>query len=163
MQSLLTTVQSLTSLFRLVGTASKTIDSATKTAGLISFATLVCCDYVQMLPWISWFFWINPTGQAYDALVSNEFRDRTIPCVGPNLVPSGPKYESSPSVACIGVGGAPGQDGFITGEQYLSSQSYATTHIWRNIGIMWAYWLMFTCSALFAKSRWRPSSNMRRS
>ena len=146
--------QSLTGIFRFTGYASRSLDSAFKAAGLISFATLVCCGYVvaepQMPSWISWFFWINPAGQTYDALVANEFRTSPIACIGANLVPTGPGYDTGDHV-CIGVGGAPRTGAVLFGDQYLSSQSYGTRHIWRNVAIMWGYWLVFSTATVLLR------------
>jgi ABC-type multidrug transport system permease subunit len=96
------------------------LDGASKAAGLISFATLVCCGYViaepQMRSWYSWFFWINPTAQAYDALVSNEFHGTIIERVGASLMPTGPGYSDAQEQVCIGVAGAPRSGIFLSGD-----------------------------------------------
>ena len=49
---------------------------------------------------------IDPLAYGFDALLSNEFSSKTIPCVGVNLVPSGPGYTDTTHQACAGVGGA---------------------------------------------------------
>lgn len=94
----------------------------------------------------------------FDALLSNEFHDKIIPCVGNNLVPNGPGFEDAASQACAGVGGAvPGQS-FVTGDDYLASLSYSYSHLWRNFGIIWAWWVLFVVITVVATSKWHASS-----
>jgi ABC-type multidrug transport system fused ATPase/permease subunit len=62
---------------------------------------------------------------------------KVIGCAGPNLVPTGPGYNSAEYQACTGVRGAtPGQVA-ISGDQYLHSLRYNHSHLWRNVGIVW--------------------------
>jgi ATP-binding cassette subfamily G (WHITE) protein 2 (SNQ2) len=82
-------------------------------------------------------YWINPLSYAYNALLSNEFAGKIIPCVGPNLVPNGAGYGDAINQACTGVRGASVGATFVTGEQYLASLSYSRAHLWRNVGIIW--------------------------
>jgi ABC-type transport system involved in cytochrome bd biosynthesis fused ATPase/permease subunit len=56
--------------------------------------------------------------------------------------------------ACTGVGGAlPGATS-VTGEQYLASLSYSPSNIWRNFGILWAWWVLFVVLTIVATSNW---------
>ncbi|RSL97759.1 hypothetical protein CEP52_010736 [Fusarium oligoseptatum] len=111
-----------------------------------------------MHPWFVWIFWINPMAYGFDALLSNEFHDKIIPCVGPNLVPSGPSFNNADHQACAGVGGArPGQN-FVTGDDYLSSLSYGHSHLWMNFGIVWAWWALFVALTVIATSKWHSAS-----
>lgn len=74
---------------------------------------------------------------SYSALLSNEFDGKTIPCVGPNLVPNGPQYGSIENQACTGVRGALPGEANVLGTRYLDSLSYSRSDMWRNIGIVW--------------------------
>ncbi|KAF5005412.1 hypothetical protein FDECE_8133 [Fusarium decemcellulare] len=154
------TALSMTSFFRVVGAAFPTFDAATKVSGLSTVALFVYMGYMivkpEMHPWFSWIFWINPMAYAFDGLLSNEFHGQNIPCVGPYLIPNGPGYtEGLGGQACAGVGGAlPGATG-VTGEQYLDHMSFGHSHIWRNFGIICAWWVLFIGLTIFFTNRWK--------
>ncbi|CAJ0548207.1 Ff.00g049610.m01.CDS01 [Fusarium sp. VM40] len=149
-------------LFRSIGAAFGTFDAASKVSGLIISATIMYSGYLiqkpQMHDWFVWIFWINPLAYAFDALLSNEFHNKHIPCVGNNLVPSGAGFTDGDHQACAGVGGAkPGQN-FVTGDDYLASMSYGHDHLWRNFGIIWAWWLLFVVITVYSTTKWHASS-----
>lgn len=152
----------MTALFRAVGAAFSTFDGASKVSGFLIAAYIMYTGYMiqkpQMHPWFVWIFWIDPLAYAFDALLSNEFHNKIIPCAGNNLIPSGPSYTDNSSQACAGVGGAvPGQT-HIDGDAYLSSLSYSHAHLWRNFGIIWAWWALFVAITIITTSRWRAAS-----
>ncbi|KAF7560407.1 hypothetical protein G7046_g3742 [Stylonectria norvegica] len=152
----------MTALFRAVGAAFSTFDGASKVSGFLIAAVVIYSGYMihkpQMHPWFVWIFWINPIAYGFDALLSNEFHNKIIPCTGVNLVPNGPGFAAGASQACAGVGGAvPGQS-FVTGDAYLASLSYGHSHLWRNFGIVWAWWVLFVAITVIMTSRWRSSS-----
>lgn len=82
-------------------------------------------------------YWIDPIAYGLNALVSNEMTGKIIQCAGPNLVPTGPGYNSTANQACTGVRGAAIGQTAVSGEEYLQSLSYSHVHLWRNIGIVW--------------------------
>jgi ATP-binding cassette subfamily G (WHITE) protein 2 (SNQ2) len=91
----------------------------------------------------------------FSAILANEVKGQIIPCVAKNLVPNGPGYTDSTYQACTGVGGAlPGAIS-VTGEQYLNSLSYSSGDIWRNFGILWAFWVLFVALTIIATSNWK--------
>ncbi|KAM4067057.1 ABC-2 type transporter [Hirsutella rhossiliensis] len=156
------TTMCMTALFRAIGASFSTFDGASKVSGFTIAAAIMYTGYMiqkpQMHPWFVWIFWIDPLAYAFDALLSNEFHDKIIPCVGNNLIPSGPGFTDSSRQACAGVGGAvPGQT-FVTGDNYLASLSYSHSHLWRNFGIVWAWWALFVAITVWSTSRWRSSS-----
>lgn len=105
-----------------------------------------------------WIYWINPIAYAFNALMSNEFHNKIIPCVGNNLIPNGPGFEDQSYQACAGVGGAvPGQ-AYVTGDDYLGSLSYSHEHLWRNFGIVLVWWAFFVAITIVETTRWRPDS-----
>ena len=112
----------------------------------------------KMHPWFEWLFWINPLAYAFDALMSNEFHGKVIPCVANNLIPNGPGYMVSDHQSCAGVTGAAPGSTSLTGDEYLASLSYSHGHLWRNFGILWAFWVLFVAITVAATSRWRTSS-----
>lgn len=154
------TAMSMTGFFRLVGAAFPTFDAATKASGLSIVALFVYMGYMipksEMHPWLSWIFWINPMAYAFEALLGNEFRGQEIPCVGPYLVPNGPGYVGGDGgQACAGVAGARPGASSLTGEEYLAALSFSHTHVWRNVGVIIAYWVLFLALTAFFTSRWK--------
>lgn len=101
---------------------------------------------------------INPLSYAFESLLGNEFHGTIIPCAGNNIVPTGPGYEDTRFAACTGVGGAVQGATFVTGEQYLDSLSYSYSHMWRNVGIVWVWWVLFAGLTMFFTNRWLPAS-----
>jgi ATP-binding cassette subfamily G (WHITE) protein 2 (SNQ2) len=97
--------------------------------------------------------------QGFEALLGNEFKDQIIPCVNNNLVPNGPGYTGGTNQACAGVRGALPGATQVTGEQYLSSLSYSSSHIWRNVGILFAWWFLFVAMTIFFTMRWSENGN----
>ncbi|KAH8168298.1 ABC-2 type transporter domain-containing protein [Sarocladium implicatum] len=152
----------MTAMFRAIGAGFSTFDGASKVSGFIVAATVTYSGYMiqkpQMHDWFVWLFWINPIAYAFDGLLSNEFHGQIIPCVGSNLVPSGPAYAGDDNQACAGVGGAKPSVNFVTGDDYLESLAYSHSHIWRNFGIVWAFWFLFVALTVVATTKWHASS-----
>lgn len=152
----------MTGLFRAIGAAFGTFDGASKVSGFMIAATVIYSGYMiqkpQMHPWFVWIYWINPIAYGMDALLSNEFHDRIVACVGTNLIPNGPGFDNPDYQACAGVGGIVPGNTFITGDDYLTSLSYSHNHVWRNFGIIWAWWLLFVAITVFFTSRWHSAS-----
>ncbi|KAL6357064.1 hypothetical protein LRP88_10681 [Fusarium phalaenopsidis] len=154
------TAMSMTAFFRFIGAAFPTFDAATKVSGLSIVALFVYMGYMiikpEMHPWLSWIFWVNPMAYGFEALLGNEFHGQDIPCVGPNIIPSGPGYDGgSGGQSCAGVGGAlPGATS-VTGDDYLAYMSFSHSHIWRNLGINCAWWVLFVGLTIFFTSRWK--------
>lgn len=151
----------MTQLFRFIGAAFPNFDAATKASGFTIVAAFTYAGYMipkpDMHPWFVWFYWINPMAYAFEALLANEFHDQVIPCVGPFLVPNGEGYgpETGGGQACTGVRGAlPGATS-VTGEQYLASMSFSHSNLWRNVGILCAWYVFFVVMTVFFASRWR--------
>ena len=94
----------------------------------------------------------------FDALLSNEFHDQQIPCEPPNIIPYGPGYNDSRFQSCAGVGGAVQGATSLTGDSYLHSLEYSHSHVWRNVGILWAWWIFYAGMTIFFTSRWRAAA-----
>ncbi|KAL3448186.1 ABC-2 type transporter-domain-containing protein [Aspergillus insuetus] len=156
------TTMAMTAVFRAVGAGFKTFDDASKVSGFLISALIMYTGYMirkpEMHPWFVWIYWIDPLAYGFDALLSNEFHGKTIPCVYTNLVPSGPGYENATTQSCTGVGGSvPGRN-YVLGDDYLNSLSYDHSHVWRNFGILWAWWALFVVLTIWATSNWKGSS-----
>ncbi|KAL1866219.1 hypothetical protein Daus18300_006883 [Diaporthe australafricana] len=154
------TAMSMTAFFRLVGAAFPTFDAATKVSGLSVVAFFVYMGYMifkpEMHPWLSWIFWINPMAYGFEALLGNEFHGEVIPCVGPNIIPNGPGYMSNEGgQACAGVSGARTGATSLTGDEYLAAMSFSHSHVWRNVGIICAWWVLFVALTIVFTSRWK--------
>ena len=93
-----------------------------------------------MKPWFVWIYWIDPLAYGFEAVLANEFHGMTIPCVANNLVPNGPGYGDPLHQACTGVGGAAVGAIEVFGDDYAASLSYQYDHIWRNFGILIAWY-----------------------
>jgi ATP-binding cassette subfamily G (WHITE) protein 2 (SNQ2) len=87
--------------------------------------------------------------------MGNEFHDKVIPCVNNNLIPNFlPQYENTDSQACSGVRGAAPGATFVNGDDYLSSLSYSHSHVWRNVGILFAWWALYVAVTIYFTIHW---------
>lgn len=159
---LFSTTMAITAVFRSIGAGFKDFDGASKVSGFLISAFIMYCGYMirkpDMHPWFVWIYWINPMAYAFQSLMANEFHDKILPCVNNNLIPFGPTYNDLAYQACAGVTGAlPGATS-VTGDQYLASFSYSEDHKWRNIGIVWCWWLLFVMVTIIFTSRWKEAS-----
>ncbi|KAF2813847.1 ABC transporter [Mytilinidion resinicola] len=149
----------MTAFFRMVGAAFPNFDAASKVSGFSITAFIVYIGYQiakpAMHPWFVWIYWIDPLSYGFEALMSNEFKGQTIPCVYSNLIPNYlPQYQDSAHQACAGIGGAHPGATEVSGEDYLASLSYSPSHIWRNVGILFAWWVLFVGLTIFFTQRW---------
>jgi ATP-binding cassette subfamily G (WHITE) protein 2 (SNQ2) len=149
----------MTAFFRMCGAAFPNFDAASKVSGFAVSALVTFVGYEQpkpqMHPWFVWIYWINPLAYGFEALLSNEFKGKVISCVNNNLIPNYlPQYLDTTSHACSGVGGAAPYATSVSGEDYLHSLSYSASHIWRNVGILFAWWALFVTVTIFFTLRW---------
>ncbi|KAJ6115454.1 hypothetical protein N7486_001232 [Penicillium sp. IBT 16267x] len=157
------TTMCMTAMFRAIGAAASTFDSASKVSGLIITASVMYTGYLiqkpEMHPWFVWLYWIDPLSYAFSALLANEFHGKIIQCVGPNLVPNGPAYMNLQRFqSCAGVGGAIQGQTYVDGDNYLASLSYSHANVWRNFGIIWAIWCLFVAITVVFTTRWRSAA-----
>ncbi|OQD80303.1 hypothetical protein PENANT_c037G10701 [Penicillium antarcticum] len=158
---LFTTTLCITALFRFIGAAFSTFEAASKISGTAVKGIVMYAGYMipkpKMKNWFLELYYTNPFAYAFQAAMSNEFHDRHIPCVGMNLIPSGPGYENVgiANKACAGIGGAlPGAD-YVTGDQYLGSLHYKASQMWRNFGVVWGWWGFFAVLTIICTSYWK--------
>ncbi|KAI9729390.1 MAG: hypothetical protein M1834_006914 [Cirrosporium novae-zelandiae] len=156
------TTMCMTALFRAIGAAFRTFDAASKVSGLAIVTLASYTGYIiskpEMHPWFVWIFWIDPLAYGFEAILANELHDRIIPCVGVNLVPNGPTYTNAAYQACAGTPVAlPGATSLI-GDNYLAYLSYSHSHIWRNLGILWAFWVLFVVITIIATNSWKETA-----
>ncbi|RAH84934.1 pleiotropic drug resistance protein, ABC superfamily [Aspergillus japonicus CBS 114.51] len=161
---LFTTTLCVTALFRCIGAAFSTFEAASKISGTAVKGIVMYAGYMIPKPHIkNWFvelYYTNPFAYAFQAALSNEFHGQIIPCVGNNLVPSGPGYENVDPAhkACTGVGGAVRGADYVTGDQYLASLHYKHSQLWRNYGILWAWWGFFAVLTIVCTCYWNAGA-----
>lgn len=152
----------MTAMFRAIGAAFGTFDNASKVSGLVITAAVMytgfMIQYHQMKPWFIWLYWLNPFAYAFDSLLSNEFKGTIIPCVGGNLIPSGPGYDDPNHQSCAGVIGAIQGETSVFGEDYLNALGYVPHNIWRNFGVLWGWWAAYVAITVFCTTHWKSSS-----
>ncbi|CAG8891148.1 unnamed protein product [Penicillium egyptiacum] len=161
---LFTTTLCITALFRFIGSAFSTFEAASKISGTAVKGIVMYAGYMipkpQMKNWFLELYYTNPFAYAFQAAMSNEFHGRHIPCVGNNLIPSGPGYEDvgAENQACAGVGGALPGANYVTGDQYLGSLHYKHSQMWRNFGVVWGWWGFFAILTIIFTSYWKAGA-----
>ncbi len=147
--------------FRAIGSLVRSLDVATRITGVAIQALIVYTGYLippqKMHPWFKWLIWINPVQYGFEALMSNEFAGLDIQCVPPNLVPQGPgalpQYQS-----CTLAGSQPGQT-IVNGANYIKvAFTYERAHLWRNFGIIAAFWIFFVLVTMVGMEMQKPNA-----
>lgn len=151
-------------LFRTLGAVSRSRDG---TMMPVSLLTLLCVLYTgfvvpppYMVPWLSWFRYINPIAYTYESVLINELSDRQFPCL--KTIPSGPTYDNVPTTQrlCAEVGRRAGTNE-VDGTDYLALKSgYLQEHLWRNMGILLAM-LVALCVVHLLASEYIPAQKSR--
>jgi ABC-type multidrug transport system permease subunit len=131
----LATTLAMSHMYRTFGALSRTLTQALVPVALIVLALIIHTGFAvppaYMVPWFGWIRYVNPIYYAFEALMVNEFWDRTFACA--SFVPQGSEYDGvSPlSRTCAVVGSRAGV-GFVSGEDYLRlSFGFEKTHLWR--------------------------------
>ena len=100
-----------------------------------------------MHPWFKWISWINPVAYAFEAILVNEVHGRQFPCS--SLVPTNPDLSGN-SFICSVAGAVAGQD-YVSGDAWVeASYQYSYSHIWRNLGFLFAFLIFFMVLYLLA-------------
>jgi ATP-binding cassette, subfamily G (WHITE), member 2, SNQ2 len=82
----------------------------------------------------------------FEALMVNEFNNLELTCTPPQLIPS---YGTPANQGCTLAGAIAGST-VVDGEAYLHAQlGYSYSHLWRNVGIILAFWVFFVLLTLF--------------
>ncbi|MCJ1392519.1 hypothetical protein MMC18_005387 [Xylographa bjoerkii] len=149
------------SFFRSIGSLVPSLDVATRITGVAIQALVVYTGYLipptKMHPWFKWLMYINPIGYAFEAVMVNEFSFLDIICEPPYLVPQGPsaapRYQS-----CTIQGSQPGQT-TVNGAAYLETAfTYSRSHLWRNVGILFGFWLFFVGLTMVGQELQKPNA-----
>ncbi|EUC45169.1 hypothetical protein COCMIDRAFT_96219 [Bipolaris oryzae ATCC 44560] len=154
----------MTAMMRTIGAGFPSFNSASKVSGFAITATIVYMGYEipkpDMHPWFVWVYWINPLAYGFEAVMANEYDGTTIPCVYDNLIPNYlPQYQDQSAQSCAGIRGARRGATSLSGQEYLDSLSYSPSNIWRNVGILFAWWLLFIACTIIFTLRWNDTSS----
>ncbi|KDN70652.1 putative ABC-2 type transporter [Colletotrichum sublineola] len=147
--------------FRAISAWCKTLDDATRFTGVSVQILIVYTGYLippsSMRPWFGWLRWINWIQYGFECLMSNEFYDRQLECGPPYLVPQGPN--ASPEFqGCALAGSLPGQT-IVPGSRYIeASFTYTRSHLWRNFGFLWAFFIFFVILTALGMEHMKPNT-----
>lgn len=109
-----------------------------------------------MHPWLKWLIWINPLQYAFEAIMSNEFYDLNLQCVSPSIFPDGPSAQPGNQVCAI-QGSTPNQL-VVQGSNYIQTAfTYTRSHLWRNFGIVIAWFILFVCLTMVGMELQKPN------
>ncbi|KAL4876947.1 ABC-2 type transporter-domain-containing protein [Aspergillus karnatakaensis] len=141
--SLVTTL-TMSMVFRTFGAASRSLSQALVPAALLILGLVIYTGFTiptrDMLGWSRWMNYINPIAYAFESFMVNEFTGRQFDCT--SYVPSYPDANPENRI-CNSVGAVAGA-GSIDGDVYLATAyQYYKSHLWRNIGIMFAFMVFF--------------------
>ncbi|KAI9818834.1 MAG: hypothetical protein M1827_007655 [Pycnora praestabilis] len=152
---------SMYSFFRAVGALCKSLDIATRITGVAIQALIVYTGYLipptKMHPWFKWLIWVNPVQYGFEALMSNEFSNLDIQCVPPYLVPQGPSAQPQYQ-SCLIQGSQPGQTTVNGGDYIKTAFTYSRSHLWRNIGIIFGFWIFFVVLTMIGMEIAKPNA-----
>ncbi|GAB0138464.1 hypothetical protein EsDP_00006699 [Epichloe bromicola] len=147
--------------FRTISAWCKTLDSATRFTGISVQILVVYTGYLippeSMHPWFSWLRWINWIQYGFECLVANEFDGLDLECVPPYLVPQAP--QASPRYqSCALKGSVPGRTSVDGGQYIQQSFTYTRSHLWRNFGFLWAFFLFFVLLTALGMEQMKPNA-----
>ncbi|KAI2673433.1 hypothetical protein DTO027I6_9237 [Penicillium roqueforti] len=146
----------ITSMYRMFAALSPTIDDAVRFGGIALNLLIIFVGYVipkQTLIkdsiWFGWLFYVNPIAYSYEAVLTNEFSDRTMQCNPSQLVPQGPGVDSNHQ-GCALTGSELGESS-VTGAQYLTANfEFTRSHLWRNFGVVIAFTVLYLLVTVIA-------------
>lgn len=134
----------MSAIFRCTAAVTKTISAAMAIAGVMVLWIVVYTGFTiqrsYMHPWFEWSSWINPIAYAFEALLVNEVHGRQFPCSAASIVPA---YGQGLNFECAVAGAQPGQIN-VDGDSWVETMyGYSYSHIWRNLGFLFAFMIFF--------------------
>ncbi|KAI8622996.1 multidrug resistance protein CDR1 [Xylariaceae sp. FL1651] len=141
----------LLSFYRMLGAWNHHFGVASQISGWCTTVIMVYAGYLVPVPsmhvWFRWIAYIDPVQYAFGALIRSETGGLTMECVEPQFISYGGSYTDSHYRGCSTPGSTPGESTY-SGSAYLKAQyGDFTQHVWRNIGIIIAFWVFFTILA----------------
>ncbi|KAE8444259.1 hypothetical protein EG329_000759 [Mollisiaceae sp. DMI_Dod_QoI] len=152
-----TTTLCITSLYRMFAALSPTIDDAVRFSGIALNLLIIYTGYVIPRPqllskyiWFGWLYWVNPIAYSFEAVITDEFYDRTLECAPSEIVPSGPGYDNPAYQGCAFTGAQTGSLS-VPGSRYVSASfNYSRSHLWRNFGVIIAFTVLYILVTMLA-------------
>lgn len=89
--------------------------------------------------------------------MSNEFYNLDIECVAPMLVPQGP-LASPQYQSCTIQGSQPGSTTVSGADYIMTAYTYTRAHLWRNFGIIIAFWIFFVVVTAIGMEFQKPNA-----
>lgn len=144
-------ILTMSTIFRSLAALTKTLSQAMAFAGVMVLAIVIYTGFTlprpYMHPWMEWISYINPVAYAFEALLVNEVHGRRFPCA--TFVPPRP-LQSGQSFICA-IPGAIAGELDVSGDAWAqSAYGYSYSHIWRNLGFMFAFQILFLVVYLVA-------------
>ena len=141
-------------LYRTIGALSRTLTASIAPGADFILLLVIYTGYVlpipSMHPWFSWFRYIDPVGYAFESLMINEFAGRDFACS--TFIPEGPNYLNvDPKQRTCAITGANPMATVVQGTDYLEvTFQYYPSHLWRNLGIIFAIMSFLCCVYLLS-------------
>ncbi|KAL5349619.1 Multidrug resistance protein [Pseudogymnoascus australis] len=150
-------VMAMSMVFRSIGSTARSLPEALGPTAVIILALIIYTGFtiptIDMHPWFRWINYLDPVAYAFEALMVNEFSGRKIPCT--QFVPRGSDYDllTLANKVCVTTGSEAGSD-VLDGDVWLRvNYGYERSHIWRNLGILWAL-VVFGCVVHLLATEW---------
>ena len=147
-------VLAMSMLFRSIGALSRTLAGAMAPAAVLILSLVIKSGFTvpirDMHRWFRWINYIDPVAYAFESIMINEFHNRRFECS--QYVPSGDGYlNASPfQKTCAMIGSVAGSDA-VEGDAILNiGYNYFHSHLWRNLGILFAMTVAFCAVYLLA-------------
>ncbi|KAK9489410.1 ABC-2 type transporter-domain-containing protein [Lipomyces doorenjongii] len=132
----------MSAIFRTLAAITKTISQALALAGVMVLAIVIYTGFTiqraYMHPWFKWISWINPIAYGFEALLVNEVHGQYYACA--TLVPP---YGTGDDFQCAVAGAQPGATTVLGDDWVQASYGYSYSHIWRNLGFIFAFMIFF--------------------
>ncbi len=144
------TVLAVDEFYHMIARLSPTIAVATSLSGMALLWLAMYASYVvqqsQIKVWFKyWLMYTDPLLYAFESLLTTQLHKKIMHCN--NVIPSGNKYyDSFPFMKriCAWQGASLGND-FVRGDEYVSEAfGYKYSHVWRNLGILFAFLIGFS-------------------
>ncbi|PVH92147.1 hypothetical protein DM02DRAFT_544241 [Periconia macrospinosa] len=139
----------MTAIFRTIAALTATVTVALTGAGTLVLMIILYTGFTLpqnfMHPWFEWISYVNPLAYAFEAVLVNEVHGHMFPCA--NIIPAYAEL-SSDHFICSVPGSEAGQIS-VSGDRWVeSAYGYRYSHIWRNLGIIFAFMIFFLCTYL---------------
>jgi ATP-binding cassette subfamily G (WHITE) protein 2 (SNQ2) len=172
-----TLYMSVSAMYRMISSWTPNLSVALRYGCMALSVVFTTAGFVLASPnqlgWISWLRRASPAAWAFEALMANEFRGRTLRCAPEDLVPNGPGYGDLKYQICTIAGAVPQSDvssilrtshsaqstlmllysQTVSGTAYMEAvYGFETSHVWRNIGILWAFFAIYVLMIFIGSS-----------